>query len=73
VTCLYHTYPVKHKLKDYTMMKKFMTSGTFSKGSKSGGDPGGKSVAPILGEAKVMKIFDGPPLGPKNATWLVEP
>jgi hypothetical protein len=55
------------------MMKKFMTSGTFSKGSKSGGDPGGKSVAPILGEAKVMKIFDGPPLGPKNATWLVEP
>jgi hypothetical protein len=55
------------------MMKKFMTSGTFSKGSKLRGDPGGKSAAPILGEAKVMKIFDGPRLRPKNATWLVEP
>jgi hypothetical protein len=29
------------------MMKKFMTSGAFSKGRKPGGDPGGKSVAPI--------------------------
>jgi hypothetical protein len=26
-------YPIKHKLKDYTMMKNFMTLGTLSKGS----------------------------------------
>jgi hypothetical protein len=56
-TYLHHSYPVKHKLKDCTMMKKFMTSGTLSKGSKPGGDPGGKSVAPFLREAEVMTIF----------------
>jgi hypothetical protein len=57
-TCLHHPYPVKHKRKDCTMMKKFMTSGTFSKGGKPGGDLGGKGVAPNPGEAKVMTIFD---------------
>jgi hypothetical protein len=46
-TYLHHSYPIKHKLKDCTIMKKFMTSGAFSKGRKPGGDPGGKSVAPI--------------------------
>jgi hypothetical protein len=40
------------------MMKKFMTSWPFSKGHKPGGDPRGKSVAPIPEEAKVMTIFD---------------
>jgi hypothetical protein len=40
------------------MMKKFMTSGAFSKGRKPGGDPSGKSAAPIPGEAEVMTIFD---------------
>jgi hypothetical protein len=58
VTCPHHPYPVKHKLEDYTMMKKFMTSGTFSKGGKPGGDPGEKSAAPIPREVAVMIIFD---------------
>jgi hypothetical protein len=49
---------MKHKLKDCTMMKKFMTSGTFSKGGKPGGDLGGKGVAPNPGESEVMTIFD---------------
>jgi hypothetical protein len=40
------------------MIKEFMTSGTFSKGRKLGGDLGGNSAAPIPGEAKVMTIFD---------------
>jgi hypothetical protein len=57
VTCLHHSYPVKHKLKDCTMMKKFMTSGAFSKGSKPGGDPRGKNATPISREAEVMTIF----------------
>jgi hypothetical protein len=39
------------------MMKKFMTSGAPSRGSKLGGDPGGKSAALSLGEVKVMTIF----------------
>jgi hypothetical protein len=31
-TCPHHPYPVKHKLKHCTMIKKFMTLGTFSRG-----------------------------------------
>jgi hypothetical protein len=27
-TCLNHTYPVKHKLRDYDMIKNLMTSGS---------------------------------------------
>jgi hypothetical protein len=38
-------------------MKEFMTLGSPSRGSKLGGDPGGKSAAPIPGEAEVMTIF----------------
>jgi hypothetical protein len=64
----HHSYPVRHKLKDCNMMKKFMTSEPFSKGRKPGEDPVGKSVAPILGEAKAITIFDRPHRGPGNAT-----
>jgi hypothetical protein len=35
-------------------MKKFMTSGAPSSGGEAGWDLGGKSVAPIPGEAEVM-------------------
>jgi hypothetical protein len=38
VTCPNHSYLVKHKLEDYTMMKNFMTLGAFSKGRKPGGE-----------------------------------
>jgi hypothetical protein len=68
----HHSYPIKHKLKYCTLMKKFMMSGAFSKDRKPGGDPGGKGAAPIPGEAKVMTIFDRPHHGPGNTTWLVE-
>jgi hypothetical protein len=53
----HHPYPVKHMLKECTMMKKFMTSRAPSRGSKLGGDPGGKSAAPIPEEAEVMTDF----------------
>jgi hypothetical protein len=57
VACLHHSYPVKHKLKDCAMMKKFMTAGTFSKGSRSGGDLEEKGATALLEEAKVMAVF----------------
>jgi hypothetical protein len=62
----HHSYPVKHKLKlkDYTLMKKFMMSRAFSNDRKLGRDPGGKSVVPILGEAEVMTTFGRPHHGP---------
>jgi hypothetical protein len=56
-TCPDHSYPIKHKLKDCTMMKKFMTSWAFSKGRKPKADPGRKGATPIPGEAEVMTIF----------------
>jgi hypothetical protein len=30
-TYLYHTYPIKHKLKECTMMKNYMTTGTLAR------------------------------------------
>jgi hypothetical protein len=45
------------------MVKKFMTLGAFSKGSKPGGDLGGKDVAPIPGEAKIMTVDPASDLG----------
>jgi hypothetical protein len=52
VTRPHHPYPIKHKLKDCTMMKKFMMSGTFSKGGKPGGDQEGKVQHPFPGKQK---------------------
>jgi hypothetical protein len=56
-TYLHDPYHVKHELKDCTMIKKFITSGTLSRGSKPGGDQGGNRVAPIPEEAEVMTVF----------------
>jgi hypothetical protein len=56
-TCLHHSYPIKHKLKDHAMMKKFMTAGTFSKGNRSEGDLEGKGVTPLPRETEVMAVF----------------
>jgi hypothetical protein len=52
----HHPYPVKHKLRDCSMMKKFMMSGALSRDDKPGGDLGGTSVTPIPDEAEIMAI-----------------
>jgi hypothetical protein len=49
VICPTHSYPIKHKRKNCTMMKNFMTSGAFSKGRRPEGDLEGKSMIPFLG------------------------
>jgi hypothetical protein len=41
-TCPHHSYPIKHKLKDCTMIKNFMMSMALSKGRKPREGPGGK-------------------------------
>jgi hypothetical protein len=46
-TCLNHLYPIKHKLKDCTIIKNFMTSWALSRGRKPEGDLGGKDMTPI--------------------------
>jgi hypothetical protein len=55
--CLNHTYPIKYKLKNCTMMKIFMTSGALSKGKKPEGDPGRKCVASFPEEAVVITNY----------------
>jgi hypothetical protein len=57
VACPNHTYPVKHKHKDCTMMKKFMTSGVLSRSKKAERDLCGKGVTSVLEKAVVMTIY----------------
>jgi hypothetical protein len=56
--CPNHTYYIKHKLKDCTMMKNFLTFGALSKGKNPEGDPGEKGVARFPREEAVMMIYD---------------
>jgi hypothetical protein len=58
-TCPNHTYPVRHKLNECTMMKNYMTTGTFAKGKKLEGDSMGKVAAPFPEEKAVMSIYSG--------------
>jgi hypothetical protein len=58
--CSNHAYPIKHKLKECTMMKNFMTSGDHSKGKKPKGDLGKKGPTPFPGEEAVISIYGGP-------------
>jgi hypothetical protein len=52
-----HTYPIKHKIKEYAMMKNFMTSGVLTRGKKPEGDPGGKGTTPFPKEEAVIMIY----------------
>jgi hypothetical protein len=52
--CLNHVYPIKHKLKDYIMMKNFMTSGYLARYKEPEQDPGANDAMPFLGEDSVM-------------------
>jgi hypothetical protein len=59
-TCPNYVYPVRHKLKECTMMTNYMTMGTFAKGKKPKGDSVGKATAPFFEEKAVRSISDGP-------------
>jgi hypothetical protein len=56
-SCPNHTYPVRHTLKECTMMKNYMTIGTFARGKKPEGDPMGKVAAPFSEEKAAMLIY----------------
>jgi hypothetical protein len=53
-------YLIRHKLKECSMMKSYMTTGTFAKGKKPKGDLVGKVAAPFPKEKAVMSIYSGP-------------
>jgi hypothetical protein len=56
-TCPNHDYPVKHKLRDYVMMKNFMASRSLARSMEI--DEG--DTTPFPGEDMVMMIYDGRP------------
>jgi hypothetical protein len=54
-----HAYPVRQKLKEYSMMKNYKTMGALAKRKKPEGDPTGKAIVPFH-EKAVMSIYSGP-------------
>jgi hypothetical protein len=59
-TCPNHTYPVKHRLKECTMMKNYITTWIFAKGKRPEGDSMGKVATPFLEEKAIMSIYGMP-------------
>jgi hypothetical protein len=60
VTCPNHTYHVKHKLKECTMMKNYMTTISLARSKKPEGDLVGRTATPFPEEKAVMSIYSGP-------------
>jgi hypothetical protein len=60
VTFPNRAYPVRHMLKECSMMKNYMTTGALAKGKKPVDDAAGKATAPLPGEKAVMSIYGGP-------------
>jgi hypothetical protein len=58
-TCPNHAYPVKHKLRDCSMMKNFMASGSLTRGMEVNKAPNEGDTMPFPGEDAVMTIYDG--------------
>jgi hypothetical protein len=57
--CPNHWYPVRHKLKDYVMMRSFMTSGSLTWGAELDEDLGGSDTTPFPGENTFMMVYGG--------------
>jgi hypothetical protein len=55
--CSNHAYPIKHKLKNYDMMKSFMISESFTRGMELDKDPSGSDTKPFPGEETVMMVL----------------
>jgi hypothetical protein len=63
--CPNHAYPIKHKLRDYDMMKSFMASGSLTRGMELDDVLDEGDATPFPREDAVMLIYDGcsPPIG----------
>jgi hypothetical protein len=59
-----HTYLIKHKLKDYDIMKSFITSRSPTWGTRLDDDPGRSYTMPFPRANAIMTVCEGcPPLG----------
>jgi hypothetical protein len=52
-------YLARHKLKECTMIKNYMTTGTFVRGKKPKDDSTGNVVAPFPEEKEVISFYSG--------------
>jgi hypothetical protein len=60
--CPNHAYPVRHKLKDYEMMRSYMTSGSLTWGAEPGKGPDRSDATPFPEEIAIMMVVGGHPL-----------
>jgi hypothetical protein len=60
VACLNYVYPVTHNLKDYGIMKEFMTSGSLTQERGPEGVPGRGGTSSYPGEG-IMIVYDARP------------
>jgi hypothetical protein len=56
--CLNHSYPVKQKLVNYSMMKSFMISGSLTRDMEPEENPSRSDVMPFPREDAVMIVYD---------------
>jgi hypothetical protein len=61
-TCSNHAYPIKQKLREYGMMKNFMSSGSLTQGMEVDEVPNEGDAPPFPEEDTVMMIYNGRPL-----------
>jgi hypothetical protein len=59
VKCPNHTYPIKNKMKECTMMKYYMTMGSLARSKKPEGDLVGRAATPFPEETVIMLIYGG--------------
>jgi hypothetical protein len=59
--CPNHAYPIKHQLRDYGLVKCFMTSGPLSQSMEVNEVPAEDEVSPFSGEDAIMMIYDRRP------------
>jgi hypothetical protein len=55
--CPNHTYPIRHKLKDYSMMKSFMTLGSLTWGAELDEGPDGSDAMPFPEENAILIVY----------------
>jgi hypothetical protein len=59
VACPNHVFPVRHKLKDYGMMRCFKTLGTLTWGAKLEKGPNGSDMMAFHEENTIMTVYRG--------------
>jgi hypothetical protein len=71
--CPNNAYPIRHNIKDYGMMRSFMTSGSLTWGAKLHKGPYGIDTMPFSDENAVMTAYGGHPLSRRRRVSSLSP